>query len=261
MAAILVFTAAGCAVKNIDIRTFPSGDRAISELLSGQVDAVVGDYPVIAFEARESAGRLVVTGRQFDIQTLGIGTDKDSVPLREVITDALRKIMADKTYFKVLLAWAVTAGKIDPPPHPAVMPQLSEVPQLKDGKLKVGVELSYPPMEFFDEFKRESGVDVELTRAIGKVLGVEAVFVDMPFDALIDAVDTGKVDIIFSSMAITEERLQRIDFIPYIAMGSGILVKKGNPNNIRKLADLCGRAVAVQDATSQLSILRLQICE
>ena len=71
---LLLLNAAACATPRImDIRTFPSTKRAVSELQRDMADAVVGDYPVVAFEARESAGRFEVTGRPFAVETLGIG--------------------------------------------------------------------------------------------------------------------------------------------------------------------------------------------
>ncbi|MDD5309738.1 MAG: transporter substrate-binding domain-containing protein, partial [Deltaproteobacteria bacterium] len=257
---LALLAAAGCT-KNTDIRTFPTARGAVGDLQQGAVDAVVGDYPVIAFEARESAGKLQVAGRQYDIATLGMGVAKDAPQLKAAITDALRRIVADKTYHAIMVTWAVTEAEVDAPAAPAGVPAPGDVPQLKDGVLKVGMELSYAPMEFYDETKREAGVDVELGQALGKALGVKVEFVDMPFDALLGAVETGKVDVVASAMAITPEREQRVDFIPYMALGSGILVEKGNPNRIRTVTDLCHRVVGVQAGTSQLSNLQSLKCE
>ncbi len=260
VAAIICLGAIGCT-KNMEIRTVPTTTQAVKELRSGRADAVVGDFPVIAFEARESAGAVVAVSQQFEIETLGIGVSKEAPELKTAMTDALRRIMEDKSYLNLLVSWAVSQGKLDPPPQPASVPATDAVPQLSDGELKVGMELSYAPMEFFDEFKKEAGVDVELGRALGRALGVDVAFVDMPFDALIGAVETGKVDVVLSAMAITEERSQRIDFVPYLAIGSGILVNRGNPLKIRKLKNLCGKIVAVQNATSQLTSLQNLVCE
>jgi ABC-type amino acid transport substrate-binding protein len=254
------FLVLGC-VKIIEIRTTPTTEGAIGDLRGGVADAVVGDYPVIAYQARESAGTLEVAGPQFNNETIGIAVAKGDVALNTVLTDALRKIMEKKAYINVLVTWALTQAKVDPPEMMAEAPDTSTVPQLQDGELKVGMELSYPPMEFFDEFKNEAGVDVEIAKALAKELGVKAAFVDMPFDALIGAVETGKVDIALSTVTITDERSQKVDFIPYLTLGSGILVQKGNPKGIRNAKDLCGKIVSVQDATAQLSSLQAVVCE
>jgi ABC-type amino acid transport substrate-binding protein len=258
--AISLFSlAAGCA-KTVEIRTVPTTLAAIGEMRNGLADAVVGDYPVIAYQARESAGALVIAGPQFNKETIGIAVAKSAPELNAAVTDALRKLMENKAYMNVLLTWALPQTQIDPPKAPAAAPDLAAVPQLKDGELKVGMELSYAPMEFFDEFKHEAGVDVDLARALGQALGVKVVFVDMPFDALLDSVETGKVDVLMSTLTVTDERAQRVDFIPYLSLGSGILVEQGNPAGIEDLVDLCGHVVAVQGSTAQLTSLEKVTC-
>lgn len=260
--ALVAALACGCAPKTITVKTFPSTKDAIQELKGGTVNAVVGDYAVMAYEARESAKTLEVAGDQFNRETLGIGVPKEAPELNAAVTDALRRIMEDKTYSRTLVAWAVASGKVDPPPAPASVPEASAVPQLADGQLNVGVELKYPPMEFFDnEFNKEAGVDVELANGLGRALGVEVVFQDMPFDDLVEAAATGKVDIVLSTMAITDERSARIDFIPYLSMGSGILVPAGNPVGITSLSDTCGRTVGVQEGMAQIDIINAQTCQ
>ncbi len=249
------------SAKVMDVRTFASTKRAVSEMRREQADAVVGDYPVMAFEARESAGQFEVVGRPFGEQMLGIGVGKGAGALKAAVSEALRRIMQDGSYLNILITWGVAAGKVEEPAAAGPVPKAEEVPELGDGNLKVGMEISYPPMEFMDEAKREAGVDVELAKALGAALGVEVVIVDMPFDALIGAVEIGKIDVILSAMTITESRSQRIDFIPYLESGYGILVPKGNPKQIRAAEDLCGRIVAVQDATSQLEMLKGQSCD
>ena len=259
-AAFLALGATGC-VKNTEIKTFPTTKLAIADLQSGVTEAVIGDYPVIAYEARESAGQLTMAGAPFDKVEAGIAVAKDAGPLKAVLTDALRRIIEDKSYNNVLISWALTTAKIDAPAAPADLPAVADVPQLADGELKVGMELSYAPMEFFNEFKQEAGVDVEIARALGTALGVEVSFVDMPFDALLGAVETGKVDVVISAVTITEERQTSVDFIKYLTLGSAILVPKANPTGIHRFKDLCGRVVGVQNATSQLEALQSMSCE
>jgi polar amino acid transport system substrate-binding protein len=58
-----------------------------------------------------------------------------------------------------------------------------------------------------------------------------------------------------SAMTITDERSQEIDFVPYISVGTGILVPAGNPNNIASIEDLCGLTVSVQVGTIQVDQL------
>src|SRR5258706_14423161 len=80
-----------------------------------------------------------------------------------------------------------------------------------DSKLIVGMELSYPPFEMTDERGNPSGVSVDLAKALGKHLGKEIAIQNLPFDGLIPALKTGKIDLIISSMTATAEPAQSID--------------------------------------------------
>jgi ABC-type amino acid transport substrate-binding protein len=252
----------GCGASHqMTVRSFPSTPRAISELKRGWADAVVGDYPLVVHTARESMGTLEVAGTQFATGMFGIAVSKSAPELNAALTDALRKIMDDQTYMTILRTWALHIGKVAPPAAPSSVPAAGAVPQLADGKLHVGIEMSFPPMEFYDDLKKPAGADVELANALGKALGVEVELVNMDFDGLLPAVQSGQVDIAISAMTVTTERSAQVDFIPYLEMGSGILVIMGNPQRIRRPEDLCGRTIATQEATSQVESLKQIRCE
>ena len=59
-----------------------------------------------------------------------------------------------------------------------------------------------------------------------------------------------------SAMTVTEERQKEIDFIPYFAAGTDILVAEGNPKNVKSIEDLSGLTVGVQIATIQVDQLQ-----
>lgn len=253
--------ASGCITKKpVNPHTFASTPRAVSELRRGWADVVVGDYPVMAYMARESTGQLEVVREQFDPSPFGIGMKKGATALHAALTAALRKTMLEPTYMDILRTWAIHIGKIDPPAEPAVVPESKDVPELADGKLQVGMELAFAPMEFIDDLKHEAGADVELARALGKTLGVEVELVNVPFDDLLPALSAGKVDVVISAMTITPERSATADFVPYMLAGTGLLVKRGNPANIRRLGDLCGKTVALQEGTAQVAVVQAIQC-
>lgn len=242
------------------VRTFPSTPRAISELKRGWADAVVGDYPVVSHTARESMGTLEVVGGQFATGFFGIGVSKSAPELKAALSAALHQMTADQSYLGLLRDWALHIGKVDVPAPSAPAPSKDAVPQLADGILHVGIEMAFPPMEFRDELKKPAGADVELIGALAKKLGVEVELIDMQFDGLIDAVKSGQVDVLISAMTITPEREAKIDFVPYLEMGSGILVIMGNPKRIMRPADLCGKTVALQEGTTQIEALKSLRC-
>jgi len=124
----------------------------------------------------------------------------------------------------------------------------------ESGVIRVGSDIEYPPIEFFKEgTKQVQGVDYDIAQAMGKELGVTFKFTnDTDFAGMIGSLKSGRYDIIMSAMNDTAERRGNgVDFIDYFLAGSSMIVKKGNPNKITELDDLCGTTVAVQKGTIQ----------
>src|SRR5204863_4234660 len=91
--------------------------------------------------------------------------------------------------------------------------------------LVIGMELKYPPFEMVDQQGRAAGISVEMARALGKFLEREVRIENIPFDGLIPALKTGKIDLIISSMTETAERAQSIDFSElYLRTGLCLLI-------------------------------------
>lgn len=79
-------------------------------------------------------------------------------------------------------------------------------------KLKVGMDLRWPPFETVDSEGEPTGISVDLAYELGEYLGREVEIVDLEFGSLITALETGEIDIIIGSMSITEDRAQKINF-------------------------------------------------
>ncbi|MGW1494093.1 ABC transporter substrate-binding protein [Streptomyces sp. NPDC002402] len=125
--------------------------------------------------------------------------------------------------------------------------------------IKVGTDAAYAPMEF-EEGGKIVGIDPDIAAALGKELGVSFQFTNGTFDGLISSLNTGRQDLVMSAMSDTKARQQGlddtgkkvgegVDFVDYFTSGVSLLVKKGNPENIQSLDDLCGKKVAVQRGT------------
>lgn len=116
----------------------------------------------------------------------------------------------------------------------------------KAGKLVIGIDDAYPPMEFRNEKNELIGFDIDLAREIGKRLGVEVQWIPTEWNGVILALNSGKFDIILSAMSITEERAKQVDFSPaYINMGQVVATKAGD-KTINTLADLKGKVLGTQ---------------
>lgn len=138
------------------------------------------------------------------------------------------------------------------------------------GKLRIGSNLNYAPVDFKDQNGAPAGLDPELAAAIGSYLGLRIEFVDMPFETLIPAVQSKKIDLAMSAVIDTKQRQQGlddadrptnpgVDFVDYFITGTSILVKNSNPLGINSLDDLCDHTVAMQRGTIQAEMATRQI--
>jgi polar amino acid transport system substrate-binding protein len=123
--------------------------------------------------------------------------------------------------------------------------------------LKIGMELAYPPFEMEDPNGTPTGVSPDLARALAEFLHEPLVIENIPFSGLIPALKTGKIDAVISSMTMTPERAQSIDFSdPYLTTGLCLLVKKTSPIQSIADADHPGLTIVVKQGTTGQSYAR-----
>ena len=121
----------------------------------------------------------------------------------------------------------------------------------KSEPLVVAMELAYPPFETKDDSGNPSGVSVDFAKAFGESIGREVIIENTAWDGLIPSLETGKADMIVSSMTITEERRKTVDFSdPYANALLAILA--GKASGITSVDDLnqAGKKVAVKTGTT-----------
>ncbi len=89
---------------------------------------------------------------------------------------------------------------------------------MQPAKIKVGINVQFPPFEYYDENGKLYGFDIDLMNYIGERIGFEMEYVDMSFDKLIPAVASGEVTCAISAISIKEERNSVIDYTsPYLS--------------------------------------------
>ena len=123
---------------------------------------------------------------------------------------------------------------------------------LKPGVLSVGMEIGYPPMEYYDtDSKTPIGFDVSMARAVAAKMGLKVEFVDTAWDGIFAGVETGKYDCIMSSVTITPERQAAHNFSkPYIGNAMAMVLMKGSKITARQPGELSGLGVAYQAETT-----------
>ncbi|MBU1564956.1 MAG: transporter substrate-binding domain-containing protein [Proteobacteria bacterium] len=109
----------------------------------------------------------------------------------------------------------------------------------------VGGDYNYPPHEFLNESSNPDGYNVDMTKAIAKVMGFEVKIVLGPWDELRDKLKNGEIDII-QGILKSSERETYLDFsAPYTIISQSIFARKGGRKNI-SVIDLRNREVIVQ---------------
>lgn len=125
----------------------------------------------------------------------------------------------------------------------------------KAGKVRVGLSADYAPYEFHSTATGKDkivGFDVTMDRLIAKRLGVKLQIVEMSNDALLSALESGKVDLVVSGITPTPERAKRVDFsTPYFNDPNVVLVKKADKNKFKTLNDFKGARIGAQITTIQ----------
>ncbi len=108
----------------------------------------------------------------------------------------------------------------------------------KEGKLTIGIDDAFPPMEFRKDKNELVGFDIDASKELVKRLGIKVEHLPTVWDTIILSLKSKKFDIIWSTMSITAEREKKIAFTKaYIMEKQVIVVKKGN-NKIKGLKDL-----------------------
>lgn len=88
-----------------------------------------------------------------------------------------------------------------------------------EGKtLRVAMELAYPPFETKDDAGNPEGLAVDFIRDFGAAYGYDVQIENTAWDGLIPSLQSDKADLVISSMTITDERKQSVDFSDAYAM-------------------------------------------
>lgn len=121
---------------------------------------------------------------------------------------------------------------------------------VESGKLTVGSDLDYKPMEYLDGDK-PAGFGVDMTQEICNRLGLEMNFLSpQNFDSLITQVNGGtSMDVAVSSITINDEREELVDFsTPYYDSNLAIVTLASS--DIASASDLSGKPVGAQSGST-----------
>ncbi len=201
------------------IERYNKGADAIQALKQGKVDCVIIDeQPAKAFVDKNSD--LTILDEEFALEEYAICLSKDNKELTEKINKALGELLADGTIDQIIANYIGDDTK-------GTCPYVSPAGVTRDnGTLIMATNAAFEPYEFYSN-QKIVGIDAEMAQALCDKLGYNLKIEDMEFDAIINAVTSGKADFGAAGMTVTEDRLLSVDFsTPYTTATQVIVVRK-----------------------------------
>lgn len=200
------------------IERFNKGTDAVQALKTGKIDCVIIDVqPAKAYV--EKNPELKVLEEEFANEEYAICVDKENTELKEKINAALREMKDDGTLTQIIdyyIGSEEVKGK---------NPYIKQDAERKNGTLSMATNAEFPPYEYFDKGVI-TGIDADMMQAVCDRLGMELKIQNMDFDAIITAVDSGKVDVGAAGMTVTEDRLKNIDFTDTYTTAQQVIIVK-----------------------------------
>ena len=153
----------------------------------------------------------------------------------------------------IIGAASLTACGKTEAPAPAPAPATSQAPAATPAampELRVAIDPTYEPFTFKTADGKPTGFDVDVAEAICTEIKHQCVYVEQVWDSMIPGLQAKKYDVIVSSMSITDERKQVVDFSDkYYNTPSRIVVKADTP--FTDLASLKGKNIGVLKGSTQ----------
>lgn len=203
---------------NATILQYKSLPDLVLAVRQGKIDAAIYTRETLV-ELLRGDSELGLLGDSLLSYPIGMGFNKDNDLLREQFNAFLKQIKSNGDFEDMVNRWIKNAG--------TVMPEISNAGA--NDVLVVGIvsDKGLPFAVFRDN--KLIGFDIELAERFGAYLGKKVEYADMEFGNLIAAVSSGKIDMIDSTLMITEERKNKVDFSePYYALGANVFALKKN---------------------------------
>lgn len=156
---------------------------------------------------------LKILDTEYAVEDYAIALAKDNTQLHADVDAALKALIEDGTVQKIVDKY------ISGVENDLVFQQDVEGKE----EIKMGTNAAFPPYEYVENGKI-IGIDAEVAAAIADKLGKKLVIEDMEFDAIIAAIQSGKVHFGMAGMTVTEERLQQVNFSTSYAKGVQVVI-------------------------------------
>lgn len=199
----------------IQVEKYPTLEEAVQALRRGEVDAVLGDNaPATVFEGKYQSLRIL--DEVFMEESYAGIVAKKNWGLLDTVNMALIQMRTMGVYDSIFNSYIGGSGDYHYKPDTVNGPVL-----------RIATNAEFPPYEFRTE-NGPQGIDIEIARYIADFMERPLEIVDIDFDEVIGAVDSGKADIGLAAFSVTEEREKIVNFTDHYATSKiVVMVRSG----------------------------------
>lgn len=217
-------------VDNIEVLPYEKVTQCFDDLKLKRCDAVYVDSVVAGYYLADADSGYKKVWTNSEGEPIGMCLKKGNTDLEAILEAAIDTLYYNGTMAELSKKHFGSEDDIKDVRTVTEEPvlDLSALKTIQDGKLLVGMEIGYPPMEYMDESGLvPQGFDVDLSYELGKLLGLEVELVNTAWDGIFAGLDKEQYDVIISSVSITPERQEAYELTePYIANALCIVVKE-----------------------------------
>ena len=196
------------AIPDAEVSTFKAAAQCGMELINGRVDCVIIDTnPAKALvDANPDKLMMLDFPASAESETYAIATQKndEGAALAEEFNAAMATLKENGT-FDALVDKYISKNE------DAVLPELKTVENPK-GTLVMGTNCEFEPFEYLDDAGNPVGFDIDYATYLCATMGYDLQIENMDFDALIPALQSGRIDFIAAGLTRDEEREKNANF-------------------------------------------------
>ena len=227
-----------------DLQQVGDYNSAFMNLESGAVDAICMDIGVANYEIAARGSEFRMLDEHVSSEEYGIGFLLGNTALRDEVQETLYDMVRDGTFRQIAGDWGLTDSIClkAPEEHAAVLDRTS---------LTVGFDAEFPPYGYQDESGEYVGFDLSLAEEVCKRRGWTLVKQPIDWDSKDMELESGQIDCIWNGFTINGREDKYTWSVPYVDNSQVVIVR--SDSDIKVLADLSGKVVAVQADSSALA--------
>jgi len=202
--------------------------EAMRELSSGKYDALVIQrlLSLQLMKEYKISNLKIATPLPDFVQYFCFAVRRGDKDMLSLLNEGLSIVMADGTFHQLQAKWFSPLKAME----------------LNNSRIIVGGDDNRPPWEFIDSNGLPAGLDVDLTRALAKQIGVSVDIQLGPWNKILEDIQSGRIDIV-QGMSYSLERDKVFCFSPPHTVVDHVIVTRKNSDALKGMTDLKGKSI------------------